>query len=261
MLVRTTVVAVGLFATQALANVTSGSFTRTENWVTSPGGDPCQQAWGASWNINTTTNVLTISQTVRLNAAAGSAAPSAAEMNNWESRIESTWNNAAYTALCINTNSGATKTFTLRYDIMFTTTLNTFDASINVFDGAGSTSSANWYRDGGSGVNVNNINVAAHEVGHLLGNPDEYTNGGCIVAGSAVNGPAFTTTSLMNNTNSSIAGFQVGRTQPRHYGAWELAFNAYDTGKNLGNIYAIIPAPGVVVMLPAGVLVAMRRRR
>ena len=155
------------------------------------------------------------------------------------------------------------QTFSIRYDITLVTPGFTggIDADVTIFDGTGGTNASTWYRMGNSGVNRSDLSVAGHEVGHLLGNADEYTNGGCIVTGAAFNGPAFTTTSLMNNTNATIAGTPVGRTLPRHYGAWERAFAQYALFKGDTNNYFVIPAPAGAAVFAGSTLAFARRRR
>jgi hypothetical protein len=259
------VVASLFLGTAAFATTFSGTISGTAHWTVSPGGGACDFAWRANWTIDLTNNRMTLSHTVRLNTADGSAAPTNAEMTAWETQIESLWNRNDIAILRRNNNTGEVKTWNLRYDITFVTTGTTQDYKVTIHDGTGGTNTSDWYRDGGSGVNTANLNVAAHEVGHFLANPDEYTNGGCIIVGSPHNAPAFTTNSLMNNTRASTHPDAPphGVTHPRHYHLWQTAFMAFDTAKGLtGYKYTIIPTPGAAATFLAALgLLAIRRRR
>lgn len=250
----------------AWANVTSGSFSRTETWTVSPGGGTANWTWNVNWALDLANNRMTLSHTIRLNAASGSAPVTTAEMTAWKTQAEAKWNRNDITITRTHNPSGESKTFALRYEITFTTAAVANNYKVEVYDGAGGTGATRWYREGGSGVNVAGLNVVAHEVGHFLGCPDEYTDGGWISTNppwNAHNAPAFTTHSLMNNTNkSAIPTAPVGVTWPRHYHAWVTAFREFDRLKgNEGYKYEIVPTPASVTLLVAAGVAALRRRR
>lgn len=260
-------VALLVVSASAWANVFNGSFARTETWTVSPGGGTATWGWNVNWAIDLTNNRMTLSHVIRLNAAPGSGAVTAAEMAAWKAQTEAKWNRTDITVRQHHNPSGQDKTFALNYSITFTTAAVPNNFKVNVHDGAGGTSALNFYRGTGAelnGVNTPGVNVVAHEVGHYLGNPDEYTNGGWIVAGSPHNGPAFTTNSLMNNTNkSALPTAPIGVTWARHYGAWVTAFGEFDRAKgNTGYKYFLVPTPGAAAtLLVAAGLAAVRRRR
>lgn len=260
------VVAALMASLPAWANVTSGHFSRTETWTVSPGGGTANWGWNVNWAIDMANNRMTLSHTIRLNTASGSAPVTTAEMAAWKTQAEAKWNRNDITITRIHNPSGETKTFALRYEINFTTAAVANNFKVTVHDGNGPTAALDWYRGDGSnlnGVNTPGLNVVAHEVGHYLGCPDEYTNGGWIIAGSPHNAPAFTTHSLMNNTNkSAIPTAPVGVTWARHYHAWVTAFREFDRLKgNEGYKYLVVPTPASLALLAAAGVAALRRRR
>jgi hypothetical protein len=248
-------------AIPALADTFDGRITGTENWTLSPGGGAVNFNWGANWHVDPFLHTLTLRQTLRLSAAAGSGAVTAAELTDWETRIEAAWNRPDIYAVSNDIIHGVITNWALNYDITLVTAGGTPDYTVTVRDGSGSTDTGNWYRTGGSGVNRQDLNVAAHETGHYLANPDEYTNGGAIIPGSPWNAPAFTTTSLMNNTNAP-PNTPVGVTQVRHYWLWGVAMQDYFTHKGIeGKSFEIVPAPASGTLVMAGLLAFRRRRR
>ena len=244
-------------AATAVATINNGRLTGTAPWVHSPGGGACNFPWAVDWFVDDNTNTITLNHSIQLNTAAGSAAITAAEITNWETRIEGRWNtNDIY--IVAKSPNGTTKDWTIRYDITMSTTKPSPDYTVTIHDGSGGSNTSNWYRTSGggfAGVNDNGFQVPAHEVGHFLACPDEYTNGGCITPGSVHNHPANSNTSLMNG----IGGSQV--LSPRHYHLWHYAMSSYDLGKGIGDMYNLVPTPGTGALVCVTVTLLARRRR
>ncbi len=246
-----------LLATQAIASVNNGRISGVAPWVTSPGGAPCNFSFAVDWFADDNANVITLQHTIRVNAAAGSAAITNAELTNWKNRIEGRWNtNSVY--IVATDPDGVVTNWTVRYNVTFSTTVASSDYTVTIHDGSGGSNTSDWYRSTGggyAGVNDNTSQVPAHETGHFLANSDEYTDGGCIVPGNPFNALSNTTVSLMNGVGNTQSLFS------RHYHLWWSSMVAFDNAKHFGNTYSLAPEPAAFSIAFYAVVFATRRRR
>lgn len=251
------VVAASLVSASAFATTLNGTLAGSSTWRIYGTTTDASYNWNAGWNVDPTTRIVTIRQTLKL-VPVGTTTITGAEMTSWETSIEGAWNRPEYSLISLDTSNGQTTSWTMRYDITLATNPAAQNYTVNVNGTGTGTNAGTWYK---SEVNDAAYRVAAHECGHYLANADEYFFAGAwIVNGAAYNANPFTTTSLMNNTQ--FTANPVGRTQPRHYGLWESALNDYNLAKGgVANklIYAI-PAPGGVSLLGLFVIAARRRR-
>lgn len=85
----------------------------------------------------------------------------------WEKGTEAIWNNRAFF-------SDGTRLYEVKLDLRFVTSGE--DQVVNVVAGSGRTNMSTWYLNDPWGPSMYD-EVAAHEVGHMLGNYDEYSGG------------------------------------------------------------------------------------
>ena len=109
----------------------------------------------------------------------------------WRNGANSIWNNKAFF-------SDGTRLYEIKLDLSFVD--GGAHQTVNVHAGTGGTNMANWYLTNPSGwPNDKHDEIAAHEVGHMFGNFDEYA-GGATYNGFTTNG------SLMSDL--TVAGFE-----------------------------------------------------
>ena len=156
--------------------------SKLESWARSQisfGMSECIYGWTAAYEQTWTHIVVRID----LNPDAGiSAATMATLRNTWENTIETRWSNVGGAA-----RSGEL-TCPFTFDVQW---VNTGEHhNVRVRPGPAGTNMTTWdTSDSGA--------VAAHEFGHMIGNPDEYSSGQC-----PNRSPVNTGTIMDNNSNN-----------------------------------------------------------
>jgi hypothetical protein len=111
-----------------------------------------------------------------------SAADRTALPTRWKTGIETVWNNKGGAA-------HASESFCpFQFEVVFVTSGE--HHRVRVVQGSGATNMDTWHT-------ADSGNVAAHEFGHMLGNPDEYTSSTC-----PSRSPVSTGTVMDNNSNT-----------------------------------------------------------
>lgn len=109
----------------------------------------------------------------------------------WRNGVNDIWNNKAFF-------SDGTRLYEIKLNFQFVN--SNAHHTVNVHSGTGGTNMTNWYLNNPSGwPNSYHDEIAAHEVGHMFGNFDEY-------AGGATYGGFTRTGTLMSDL--TLAGFQ-----------------------------------------------------
>jgi hypothetical protein len=117
-------------------------------------------------------------------------------MNRWKTGIETAW--TGQFVLMLTGGTCQCRRFTVEVDVAW---VNSGEHHVvNVHAGSGRADMANFYVTDSGGV-------AAHEAGHMLGNPDEYADSNC---------PLRTVTS----DGSIMQSSQTGTVKTRHYGGF-----------------------------------------
>ena len=156
----------------------------------------CIYGWTAAYRFEEDPRecVLRITLRIRLVADTGvSASDIATVIARWEPAIEAAWSNQFPLALSDGTCS--CRQYRLAVDVQFVQTGE--HHVVTVHPGSGRADMSNWFVNSTGGT-------AAHESGHMFGNPDEYTDPNC---------PARTVTS----DGSIMQNSQTGTVRPRHY--------------------------------------------
>ncbi len=160
----------------------------------SEGRSECIYGWTAAFRMTEERDCqLLVVLRIRLNPDADvSAADLQTARTTWEQAVEQTWSNR----FAIRRTSGPCRceSYRVRVDLQWVTSGE--HHAVRVRSGSGRADMSNWFVTDSGGT-------AAHEVGHMFGNPDEYTDPAC---------PGRTVTS-----DGSIMQTTAGAVRPRHY--------------------------------------------
>jgi M6 family metalloprotease-like protein len=155
----------------------------------------CIYAWQAAYLITEGRDCqLHVVVRIRLQPDADvTQAQLAAQQAIWEPAIEQAWTNRF--AILLQKGGCECKAYNVTLDVQW---VNSGEHhTVQVHSGSGRADMGNWFITSTGGT-------AAHEVGHMLGNPDEYPDNNC---------PARNVT----NDNSIMRSSQSGQARPRHY--------------------------------------------
>ena len=156
----------------------------------------CIYGWTAAYRIEETPKECTARVTLRIRLVADAgvtAADMAAVQARWEPAIEAAWTNQF--PLVRTDGSCSCERYRMSVDVQFVTSGE--HHVVTVHAGSGRADMSNWYVNSTGGT-------AAHESGHMFGNPDEYADSNC---------PGRTVTSDASIMQTS----QTGTVRERHY--------------------------------------------
>lgn len=156
----------------------------------------CLYAWTAAYRIDEDSRqcVLRITLRIRLVPDTGvSASDIATVIARWEPAIEAAWTNQFI--LVLSDGTCLCRRYALTVDVQFVQSGE--HHVVTVHPGSGRADMGNWYVNSTGGT-------AAHESGHMFGNPDEYADSNC---------PSRTVTS----DGSIMQNSQSGTVKQRHY--------------------------------------------
>jgi hypothetical protein len=161
----------------------------------SEGRSECIYGWTAAYRITEERDCeLLIVVRIRLNPDAGVNANDLQNARNtWEQAVEQAWTNK----FPIRRTSGPCRceSYRVRVDLQWVTSGE--HHTVRVRTGSGRADMTNWFITGTGGT-------AAHEVGHMFGNPDEYPDPAC-------------PSRVASNDGSIMRSSQTGTVRPRHY--------------------------------------------
>lgn len=156
----------------------------------------CIYGWTAAYRIEEDSRecVVRITLRIRLVPNTGVTAADLATVRAlWEPAIEAAW--SGQYVLVLSDGTCRCKRYTVTVDVQFVDTNE--HHVVTVHPGSGRADMLNWYVNSTGGT-------AAHESGHMFGNPDEYADSNC---------PSRTVTS----DGSIMQNSQTGTVKQRHY--------------------------------------------
>ena len=124
---------------------------------------------GFAWNVAYDLSFLNSESLTTIRVDLVGADPGATD-DIWRAGANAIWNNKAFF-------SDGTRLYEIKFNLQFVD--SGAHHTVNVHAGTGGTNMANWYLTNPSGwPDHMHDEIAAHEVGHMFGNFDEYVGGG-----------------------------------------------------------------------------------
>ncbi|MBN1183398.1 MAG: hypothetical protein JXB49_13990 [Bacteroidales bacterium] len=156
----------------------------------------CIYGWTASYRVDFDSRKCVLNVTVRIkldpdNDITDEEVQNA--MNRWEPAIENAWTNQF--PIELKDGDCSCKAYTLNVDVQFVETNE--HHTVRIERGPGRANMTRWFHDSTGGT-------AAHEVGHMFGNVDEYPADEC-------------PNRVVTNDGSIMRSSQTGSVRERHY--------------------------------------------